>query len=135
MITIRQEQIEALRIPLIQQFCQELLEHVKIKFVEETEGKSDMELIEHIRQALKRAEVYGLKAERDLYMYINVSMLYGPRFDQQEVTAWTRDYLLDEDVSSQSQRMERLHEEVVYRLEAVEKSIEIKKRFYGVDNL
>jgi len=131
MFTIRRKQLEALLVPLIRRFHQELLEHVKTHFVEETEGKSDKELLEHIGQALKRAEAYGLKAERDLYMYINVSMLYGPYFDQEEETAWTRDYLIDKDVSSPSQRINRLYEEVIYRLEVEEKSAEIKKRFYG----
>ena len=123
MLTIRREQFKALRVSLIRRFHQELLEHVKTNFVDETEGKSDKELLEHISQALKRAEVYGLKAERDLYKYINVSMLYGPNFDQEE-TAWTRDYLVDEDVSSPSQRMNRLCQEVVCRLDVEERTAE-----------
>jgi hypothetical protein len=131
MLTIRREQMEAMRVPLIRRFHQGLLEHVKTNFLDEIKGKSDKELLEHIGQALKRAEGYGIKSERDLYLYINVSMLYGPHFDQEEETFWTRGYLADEDVSSPSQRMKRLYEEVVYRLEAEEKSAEIKKRFYG----
>jgi len=123
MLTIRREQFKALRVSLIRRFHQELLEHVKTNFVDETEGKSDKELLEHISQALKRAEVYGLKAERDLYKYINVSMLYGPNFDQEE-TAWTRDYLVDEDVSSPSQRMNHLCQEVVCRLDVEERTAE-----------
>jgi len=127
MLTIRREQFKALRVPLIRRFHQELLEHVKTNFVEETEGKSDKELLEHIRQALKRAEAYGLKAERELYLYINVSMLYGPHFDQEEETAWTRDYLADEDVSSPSQRMSRLYEEVIHRLKMEEDNLETER--------
>jgi hypothetical protein len=130
MLTIRREQIEALRVPLIRRFHQELLEHVKTHFVEETEGKSDKEILEHIRQALKRAEVYGLKAERELYMYINVSMLYGADFDEQEETKWTADYLTDEDVSSPTLRMNRLYEEIVHRLEVDENNARIEKEFY-----
>lgn len=130
MLTIRQAQIEALRSPMIRQFHQELLEHVKTCFVEETDGKSDKEILGHIRQTLKRAEVYGIKAEKDLYLYINVSMLYGVDFDEQEETKWTADYLTDEDVSSPTLRMNRLHEEIVRRLEVDENNARIEKEFY-----
>jgi len=133
MLTIRKEQIHTLRAPKLKRFYQEVLVHVKRHFPEETDNKNDQELVEHIRQAGDRAAAYGLKAERDLYLFINISMLYGPCFDRQEKTAWTKDFLDDKDVSNSSQRVALLHAEVIRRLALSERMPEIQRRFYGAD--
>jgi len=131
MIILRKEQKDALRILLIQRQILGLVDHVKNHFPDETAGKSDDELFDQIMATLERAEKYGIKSECDVYQYINISMLYGADFDEKGDTAWTVDYLADEDVSSPTQRINRLFDEVVYRLEVEENSARIEKEFYG----
>ncbi len=123
MLKIREEQLAALRIPLVRRFDQRLLRHVRTHFQEETENRSDAELLDHIRQALDRALTYGLRKGQDLFKYVNVSMIYGPDFDEREETAWLREYLIDDDVPDPSQRAHRLHEAVIHRLRSEEDSM------------
>ena len=131
MLTIRKKQIQAMRPALVRRFLEKLLQHIRTFFEAECEGRSDEELLEHIQRALERAGAYGLVAERDLFQYVNVSMLHGPDFDQQPETTWTRDFLTDEDVPDPGQRMDRLFQEVVHRLEVVEQNARLRDRFYS----
>ena len=123
MLKIREEQLAALRSTLVRSFHQKLLRHVREYFREETEDRGNGELLDHIRKTLERAGTYGLRAERDLFKYINISMIYGPDFDQKEETAWMREYLNDDDVPDPSQRLHRLHEAVIHRLRREENSL------------
>jgi hypothetical protein len=131
MITIRNEQKDALRMPLIIKQIRGLVEHVKTNFPDETAGETDDELFDRIKETLERAEKYDIRAERDVYKYINISMIYGADFDEKEETAWTVDYLNDEDVSSPTMRINRLYEEILYRLEVEENNARIEEKFYG----
>ncbi len=124
MWTIRKEQIAALRQPLVAGFHRELLGHVRKHFVEETENRSDEEILEHIRQAAGRAALYGFTSERDVYNYINISMLLGPDFDQAKESRWTRKFLVDKNILSPSRRLDRLYEELTRRLELEERGVE-----------
>ncbi len=131
MLVLRKEQKDALRIPLIEKQIMGLVEHIKTNFPDETAGKTDDELFDRIKETLVRAEKYDIKAERDVYKYVNISMLYGADFDEAEETAWTADYLNDEAVSTPNMRINRLYEEVVCRLEVEENNARIEKEFYG----
>jgi hypothetical protein len=117
MLTLRGEQIEILAAPRLERLYEDLVAHVRKDFPEETDGLSDERLLAHMRLVLKRARKYGIRAERDVYKYVNLSVLFGPYFDEKEETAWTKDYLLDEDISDPHQRMNRLYEEAIDRLE------------------
>ncbi len=131
MLIIRKEQKNALQISLINRQILGLVDHAKNHFPDETAGKTDDELFDLIKVTLERAEKYDIKDERDVYKYINISMLYGADFDEQQETKWTVDYLSDEDVSSPSKRLDRLYQEIVHRFEIDEKNARIKKEFYS----
>lgn len=131
MIIIRNEQKDALRNPLTHKQILGLVDHIKSNFPDETAGKSDNELCDRVKETLSRAEKYDVKAERDVYKFINISMLYGADFDEKKETSWTAEYLTDEDVSTSGMRINRLYSEVLYRLKVKENNAEIYKRFYG----
>lgn len=133
MLTIRKKQIQAFEPPLRQRLHQKLLRHVRTHFVEETEGRTDQELLEHIGAAHLGAESYGIRAERDLYLYVNITVIHGLDFDRAEETAWTKEVLSDQTVSDPGQRMDRLYEAVIHRLEVEEANARTRERFYGSD--
>lgn len=131
MLTIRRDQLDALRAPAVHELVLELVTHIKHHFPAETAGESDEDLYARVKATLHRAEKYGMQGKRDAYRYVDVSMLYGADFDERPVTAWTVDFLTDEDVSSPSQRMNRLFDEVSYRLEVEESNARVRGEFYG----
>ena len=133
MLIIRKKQLETLRNPRLKQLHRDLLVHVKEHFQAEVAERTDQELLDHIRRALDQAAVYGLRAERDLYLFVNITLLYGLEFDRQDQTAWTREFLEDEAVSEPGQRLALLYDEIIHRLEHMERMPEIRKRFYGDD--
>ena len=108
----------ALQEPMLERFHLELLEHVKAHFPSATRERSDEALLEHIREALDRAARHGLSTEKDLYRFVNVSMVLGPRFDEEESTAWAREYLSDSFVTDPGQRLQRLCGELLRRMKA-----------------
>ncbi len=131
MLIIRKEQIDFLMAPKTHQLVHNLMDHAKQHFPEECAPKEDPDLYNQIADTVKRAKKYNIKNENDLYKYVNITMLYGPDFDEQEATQWTAEYLTDESVSSPCQRLNRLYEEIIYRLEVEENNAAIEKEFYG----
>jgi hypothetical protein len=120
MLTLRSEQIQILAAPKLEQFYKDLVVHVRKNFPGETDAFSDETLLAHMRLVLKRARKYGIRAERDVYKYVNLTMLFGAYFDEAEETAWSNALLTDKDVADPHQRMNRLYEEAVDRLERLE---------------
>ena len=97
------------------------------------QDRAAVELCERLAAVVRRAGKYGITSERDLHKYVNITLLHGPDFDEREETAWTVDYLTDPAVASPTQRIDRLHQEVGYRLEVEEHNAAIEKEFYGDD--
>jgi|WetSurMetagenome_2_1015567.scaffolds.fasta_scaffold349632_2 hypothetical protein len=117
--TIRKEQMQALRAPLLARLHQELLLHVKKHFAKKIRERSDEELLNHIRRVVSRAFQYGFRSERQVYNYVNISMILGPDFDRAEEMQWTRKYLLDPK-KTPTIRIDGLFDELLRRLEAEE---------------
>lgn len=121
MLTLRNKQMETLQRVPRKKLHRALLAHVKHYFPAQTARKNDFCLLTEIHKAHRRAATYGLKTEKEIYLFVNIAIVYGADFDQKEETAWTRAYLTDEDISSPGQRLDRLHEAVVARLEVAER--------------
>jgi hypothetical protein len=122
MLTIRKEQMEALRRPRLERLYLDLIVHIRTSFAEQSAGMSDEELQQHIRKAVGRASQYQLRSERALYKFVSLSMLYGTDFDQAETTKWMRAILTDAEISSPNRRMDLLYDEVIRRLKLDEKN-------------
>ena len=131
MLRIRAEQMEILRAPLVHRIVLNLVAHARQHFPEQCAAQSDQELYEQMADTVRRAEKYDITSERDLHKYVNITMVYGPGFDEQDETAWTVAYLTDPVVVLPSRRIDRLHEEVIYRLEVEENNTAIERGFYG----
>ena len=131
MLKIRKEQMEVLKGPLIHPLILDLMDYVRQYFPEENTQKPDKELYDRLARTVCKAEKYGIRIEKDLYKFVNIAMLFNPDFDEQEETAWTVAFLTDRAVSSPTQRLNRLYEEVIYRLEVEENNTLIEKEFCG----
>ena len=131
MLIIRKEQIAALSETGRHRMILNIMAHVKEYFPEETEVVAEDELYERISRTIERAKPYGILAERDVYKFVDVSMIYGMEFDEAEETAWTKTYLTDPDIPGPRQRMDLLFDEVVHRLETEENNSAIAEAYYG----
>jgi hypothetical protein len=116
---IRKEQMQALREPLLARFHLQLLKHVRKHFADETAGESDGEILNHIRHAAGRAAHHGFTSERDVYNYVNISIILGPDFEEAEESQWTKKYLLDRNAAP-GKRIDGLHEELLQKLKEEE---------------
>jgi len=131
MFRIRKAQADILRAPLIHNQLLELMAHLKKHFPDEAAALPDEALYERLKDTRLRSLKYGITSTKGLYQFVNVSMLYGADFDEQEETAWTKGFLEDEAVPNAAKRMNRLYEEVVHRLEIEESNAKIREKFYG----
>ncbi len=129
MIVIREEQIDTLIKQIQTTFHGELLVHVKNFFPDITAEYEDKVLLQHIRKSLDRAKTYQLTTERDLYKYVNITMIYGHDFDEKTEHGWMKEYLTDTDVPNPSQRLSRLYEEILERLERDAKNKRFQREY------
>ncbi len=131
MLLIRREQMEALRAPFRNQMRDDLMERARGCFPDEVSEMGDEATIELIDAAMTKADLYRIVTERDMYKLFNIIMLHGIDFDKSPETEWTKAYLTDPDIPAVGDRVRRLYEEVVYRLEVEESNRRIEEQFYG----
>lgn len=82
MLTIRAEQMEALREGVRRRFEQRMLLHLRSAFPRYVEGFSEDELRALVRSGMERAEGYGISSAPDVARFIEYLLCRGPRFDR-----------------------------------------------------
>jgi len=110
MLTIRQDQIEIFRQVALSEFEHRMLEHIGKFFPRQIETLGETGMRELIRHGIKRAEGYGIIAERDVCKYIDVSVVFGREFDTDSRTSWASTILRDSALTSPTDRINRLFE-------------------------
>jgi hypothetical protein len=88
MLTIRPEQLAVLSQPHVKRFEDWMLAHLKKFFPKESESAGESGLRETIQHGIKRAAVYGIVSERDVCKYIELMIVFGRDFDQDEKVPW-----------------------------------------------
>ena len=81
MITIRAEQIEALRAVPLQMFMQRASEHLRRHFPRQAAQLGDS-LPEFVAHGVERARMHGLTAEQAICRYLGVMAVFGRDFDE-----------------------------------------------------
>jgi len=65
-----------------------MVTHLRESFTKQTELLGETKLREAIRHGIKRAAVYGISIERDVCKYVDLMMVWGPDFDQDQKLPW-----------------------------------------------
>lgn len=91
MLTIRNEQMLAFSAALQRQFELGTLAHLRKRFPEPREDRTDEQLLTMIGQGISKAARYGIVSQLDVTRFIEYMVLYGPEFDSQ--VAWAREIL------------------------------------------
>jgi hypothetical protein len=95
MLTIRDEQMEALQEAAMRSFEQRMVLHLRQFFPEECRRAGEMRTLAAIRQGVQRAQAYGIESEIDVVRYIDISVVLGLDFDSGKRYPWARQILED----------------------------------------
>ena len=88
--TIRKQHMDAFSRSVDDAFIQRLVRHLRDNFPGQVAdrglGPKDLEPL--ARRGLANARKYGLVAERDIRMYVELMVLLGPNFDEDPKLPW-----------------------------------------------
>ena len=107
MLTIRKQQLEALRRHMRTQFEANMVSHLRFTFPTQTkpmEGEGLRDLVQH---GMARADQYGITSERDIRRYLEYMVMYGADFDIAPEMPWIGKILNDASLSV-PQKLDRL---------------------------
>ena len=94
MLTIRPEQMDALRRYMTERFERRLFDHIRRSFPAESEKLGEEAALELVRTGIARAANYGLDTEYDAARFVVLMVARSPDFDTE--TPWARELLTDE---------------------------------------
>ena len=106
MLTMRNQQLKALQAVATEQFVARLARTFRTEQPGLVAAYAEPELQQQLRQAVERAQSYGLVAEKDAFVFATVWLLYGTDFDQDPQHAWAREICKDQALTSRAKAMQ-----------------------------
>ena len=88
MLTIRKEQIAVLEEYVRESFEENTLVYLKDKYPEQTNNKTDKEMIAFIREGIEKAAGYSITEREDVVPYIEYMVRLGSDFDKNPEHKW-----------------------------------------------
>lgn len=110
MLTLRPEQMEQFREAAVKRFERKMLSHLLKFFPKECRLLTEPDLHQMIRQGIAKAKTYGITAERDVCLYLDVMLVLGRDFDRDPKLSWVHSILTRRSLASVSARVERLYD-------------------------
>lgn len=107
MLTIRQAHFDALGRMMEDQFVVRMLRHLRERFGDCLDVKSDEEVSQLIRVAIRKAAGFDISRECDVYRFIEYIVMYGADFEQSSRYSWA-EYILRASELSGAQKMDRI---------------------------
>lgn len=92
MLTVRKEQVGALREAAIDRYCARVAGELRQQFGERLAGTSEEKLRQQVREAVDKAKGYGVTSAVDVKRYAEYTVEYSPDFDK---TTWASAILND----------------------------------------
>ncbi|MGA2987123.1 MAG: hypothetical protein ABSG32_25285 [Terriglobia bacterium] len=93
MLIIRKKQMAVFVEVEIEKFVDGMLVHLRKFFPRQCEAMGEPQLRETIRYGIKRAAAYGITAERDVYKYVDLMVVFGRDFDADKQFPWAGETL------------------------------------------
>ena len=100
MLKLQKEQVDAFKLQALQQFLEQATKHLRLDLTEQTEVYTDAQLGHRVRSIIPRAGKYGLKTQREIMCFVDVSFLLGEHFDTDSSQPWATDLLNSKKLSS-----------------------------------
>lgn len=110
MLRIRSEQMQALSEQLLRKFEDRLVTHLGEVFPKRCAALGDEKVRAMVKDGTQRAQKYGVVAERDVAMYVDLMLVVRPDFDVARETPWAKPIVGDTALSG-PQKVTRLFAE------------------------
>jgi len=120
MLLIRQAQLNAMMDAQRADFVQEMCRHLLAHFRPQLAVLDATDLRKCVSRTLDRAMKYGFTTRQEYCRYLNLAALYGWQFDEDPQYRWMRDYLTDSGIGRPVDRLDRLIDACLERLEIEE---------------
>jgi hypothetical protein len=115
MLKIGSEQMAAFAAASMRDFEERMADHLRRFFPAASAPLDDDGLRALIRHGVAGARGYGIVGERDLALYLNLTMALGRDFDRDPLLPWAREALVDASLPEPSRRMARLYRRTLER--------------------
>jgi hypothetical protein len=109
MWTIRQEQMDAFRQSALQQFEDEMLDHLREFAPKHWNVMGELDGRRVIRTGIERAEKYGFTNRGPVRFYIELMLMFGSYFDTDPQYPWASSILRQREPMNQMIRADQLH--------------------------
>lgn len=108
MLKIRAEQLAKYSQAEVDQFTEWMINHLKRFFPQQCKALGDDQLKETIRFGIRRAASYGIRTKRDVCKFIDLIVILGRDFEQDEKLTWASEILKSK--AQARRKIETLHE-------------------------
>lgn len=109
MLTIRKEQVAVLSAAEVEKFIDRVATHVTKFFPDQVKALGEEKTREAIRYGISQAAVYGIKAEREVCLYIDLMFALGRDFDKDPAVSFASVILRDGNIKGSAVRINRVH--------------------------
>ena len=109
MLVIRAEQMQALSKVQAKAFEDRMVAHIQEFFPDHHAAMKEDGARELIHLGIERAARYGIIAERDVCMYIEMMIAFGPDYDESARLSWAGRMLRNPTYTNPSEKMEAVH--------------------------
>jgi hypothetical protein len=116
MLTIRPDQLESFKEAAVNRFEDLMVEHLKKFFPAKCEAMGKPQLREMIHYGIERAEMYGITAECDVSVFLDVMLVMGRDFDLRGENAWAVRILNERDQGTPTERVMGLRDATLEHL-------------------
>jgi len=82
MLRIRDEQMAVLRQDSLARFKERLMAHLRQEFPQESAPLDEAALRDFVDHGIQRASAYGITAQRDVCLYVDLMILHGRDVDR-----------------------------------------------------
>lgn len=118
MWTIRQDQVDIFKEAAVKRFENLMVGHLQKFFPAKCEGVGEAQVREMVRYGIERAKTYGITAECDVSVFVDVMFVMGRDFDLLSQNAWAGRILKDRTGNSCTERVMQLRDATLEHLKS-----------------
>jgi hypothetical protein len=119
MLVIRKEQMAVLEAAVGKRFREQLQAHLRQEFVEQTQPLSDAQLREAIDEGIRRGRLYGITTERDLMLFVDLTFILAPKFEEARGMEFARRVLLNSELDGE-EKMSLIYQQLAEQQQPAE---------------
>jgi hypothetical protein len=109
-MVIKSAQIEAFSRSVLEEFENRMVRHLTKCFPEKFGRWGEAKVRQVIRLVVSRPSAHQITAQRDVCKFIDLMIVFGPRFDEDPALGWPQSVLSDRSLREPTVKMERLYE-------------------------